>query len=214
MPYQNRVTPAGELIATAARGMYTGNRGRLHKEAVQIARHYEVRRWIMCRLDYPKPTHTVMAPQHYTHLFFLDEATALAAGHRPCAMCLHSRFTEFMTYWQETQPESGTAGQPKVDAVDRVLHGERLTETRQKRTYTASIDELPDGTFILFDAQQPFLMLGQQLLAWEPHGYTAAIVRPGERSVAVLTPPSIVTILAAGYRPMLHPSAASTTGSP
>lgn len=204
MPYQNRVTPAGELIATAARGMYTGNRGRLHKAAGQITRRYEVRRWIMCRLDYPKPTHTVMAPQHYTHLFFLDEATALAAGHRPCAMCLHARFTDFMACWQELHPETGQA---KVDAVDRVLHGERLTATRQKRTYAASLDELPDGTFMLLDAQQPLLVQGRQLLAWAPHGYTAALPRPRARIVEVLTPPSIVKILATGYRPALHPSA-------
>ncbi|HEY0603927.1 MAG TPA: hypothetical protein VGD58_13495 [Herpetosiphonaceae bacterium] len=215
MPYQNRVTPQGTLIAADARGMYTGNRGRLHAADGQITRQYEVRRWIMCRLDYPRPTHTVMAPQHYTHLFFLDEATALAAGHRPCSMCLHSRFKEFAAYWQTLHPEADGSAKPNVDTIDRRLHEERLTDARHKRTYAASLDELPDGAFILLEPQdQPLLVLGQQLLAWTPQGYTAAIARPSDRPVAVLTPPSIVAILAAGYRPALHPSAASAIGSP
>lgn len=212
MPYQNRVTPLGSLIATAARGIYTGNRGRLHQAGGHITRLYEVRRWIMCRLDYPRPTHSVMAPQHYTHLFFLDEATALAAGHRPCSLCLHARFKEFAAYWQALHPEADVAGQPRVDAIDRVLHAERLTDARHKRTYAASLAALPDGAFILLE-QEPFLVFGQDLLAWTPQGYRAAIARPADQTVAVLTPPSLVAMLAAGYRPALHPSAASATGS-
>lgn len=212
MPYQNRVTPSGTLIATSARGLYTGNRGRLHNEDRQVARLYEVRRWIMCRLDYPKPTHTVMAPQHYTHVFFLDEATALAAGHRPCALCLRSRFTEFLAYWREVHRADGRAEQGKVDAIDHALHAERLTEAKQKRIFAVPLDELPDGTFILLETQhQPFLVRGQHLLTWEPHGYTTAIERPADQSVAVLTPPSIVKMLAAGYPYTLHPSATATT---
>lgn len=214
MPYQNRVTPQGTLIATAARGMYTGNRGRLHTADGRITRPYEVRRWIMCRLDYPSPTHMVMAAQHYTHLFFLDEATALAAGHRPCSMCLHSRFKEWRQHWQAVHPEASGAGQPRVDAMDRVLHAERLTSARHKRTYTAALAELPDGALILLEAQdQPFLVHDRLLLAWTPQGYPAAIPRPADRAVTVLTPPSIVAILARGYRPALHPSAAAATSS-
>lgn len=212
MPYQNRVTPQGTLVATAARGLYTGNRGRLHQTGGHITRLYEVRRWIMCRLDYPRPTHTVMAPRHYTHLFFLDEATALAAGHRPCSMCLHARFKEFVAYWQAAHPETGGAGPPTVDAIDRVLHAERLTDARHKRTYPASLAALPDGAFILLE-RELFLSFGQQLLAWTPQGYTGASARPADQPVTVLTPPSLVAMLAAGYRPALHPSAASAASS-
>lgn len=208
MPYQNRVTPFGTLIADAARGLFTGNRGRIHRADGTIRRVYEVRRWIMCRLDYPRPSHAVMTPDRYTHLFFLDEATALAAGHRPCAMCIHARYRQFVAVWRDATGH--TAETIDAETIDRALHHERLTTDRHKRMHAAMIDDLPDGTICLLDdPHRPLLIIGESLLAWTPGGYTARVDRPRSRSVAVLTPPTIVRMLARGYAPALHDSAAA-----
>jgi hypothetical protein len=197
MPYQNRVNPCGMLIETSARGRFTGNRGHLHDEHKQIRRHYETPRWLMCRLDYPKPTHTVMALIGYTHLFFLDEPTALAAGHRPCALCMRSRFNQFRDYWMRVH---ASTTRPSAADIDAVLHEERITPEKHKRTYSASLTQLPSGCFVMLTgSDQPYLVQHDQLLAWQPDGYADALARPSDQTVTVLTPPSIVHMLAAGY---------------
>ena len=207
MPRQNRVTPFGEIIATPARGTLMGNRGRLHDAAGQIKRPYNGKRWIICRLRFKNRRRIIMAPHSYTELFFLDEATALAAGHRPCAECFRPRYNEFVASW--SQANSDLMGQTPLtaDRVDAILHQERLNATRQKMTYSASIVDLPDGSFITFDGQQAYLVLGDALLVWQPEGYGQRLARLLTGMVTVLTPHSVVKTLAAGYQPEIHASA-------
>ena len=218
MTYQNRVDPLGELFApdsTAIRGAWTGNRGRLHAPGGRIMRRYELKRWIYCRLDYARPSHRVMAPGRWTHLFFLDEATALAAGHRPCAFCLNPRFKTFQSAWARglaphlglpdlTAPESGFS----APAIDSILHAERLTKSGEKAVYRETLNRLPDGCFILIgDDPAPYLVLGDVLFGWTPSGYLPPRPRPHDIAVTVMTPASTVQALKAGFSPTLHPSA-------
>src|SRR4051794_9642506 len=153
MPHQNRVTPTGELIAVADRGTFTGNRGVLHDPAGRIVRQYQVRRWITCLLEFRGRHRTVLAPGRYTHLFFLDEATAFAAGHRPCAECRRADYQRFRQCWAAAQ---GLAELPGADAMDDVLHGERLPVAGRRRTVPVLFGDLPDGTFVAWpDSAQP-----------------------------------------------------------
>src|SRR5262249_30593666 len=136
MPLQNRVTPLGELIATCERGTFMGNRGVLHDAGGRIKRAWQLKRWIVCVLQFRGRKRTVRSPGRYTELFFLDEATALAAGHRPCAECRRERFNAFRKAWRS----AFTA----ADEIDQQLHGERIGPDRSKRLFQASLDELPN----------------------------------------------------------------------
>jgi hypothetical protein len=209
MPRQNRVTPSGEIIATSARGTLLGNRGCLHDEHQQIRRAYQLQRWIICRLEFKGRRHIIMTPGHYTELFFLDEATALAAGHRPCAECQRDRFNEFRAVWAQANADLGVKARPLATTLDAILHHERIDATGRKITYPDWLAALPDGTFVQqSDDPTAWLVLGDRLLAWSPFGYTQIVSRPaGETRVAVLTPRSIVRALASGYRAGVHPSA-------
>ena len=196
MPYQNRVTPLGELIATQERGLVYGNRGRLHDEHGVIRRQWQVKRWISCRLDFRgrRRAGGPMAPNRYTGLFFLDEATALAAGHRPCAECRNADYRSFLALTEA----SG------ADELDGRLHAER------GRLHEREPAELPDGAFVLLDGR-PWVVLGSELLRWTPGGYSERRPRPRGR-VEVITPPTTLRVLAAGWRgslPLIHPSRAS-----
>src|SRR5690349_3427993 len=144
MPRQNRVTPWGDLVATPERGTFLGNRGVLHDAAGQVVRPWQVKRWLVCVLEFRGRQRTVMAPGRYTELFFLDEATALAAGHRPCAECRHARFLEFCRAWGVTHP-GHRLRRPTADEIDTRLHAERVGPDRGKRSHAATLDELPDG---------------------------------------------------------------------
>lgn len=200
VPLQNRVTPFGELVAVPGRGMLMGNRGVLHDESRRIVRPFAVRRWIACVLDFRGRYRTVMTPRRYTELFFLDEATAFAAGHRPCAECRHADYVRFKTLW------ATTFGKPAgADEMDLILHAERL-DGRTKRTHRMPYRSLPDGTFVVEDGAAR-LVRGDELLAWTDAGYGERRVRPRRGSAHVLTPPSIVEVVRAGYRPALHPTA-------
>jgi hypothetical protein len=198
MPLRNRVTPLGELVAHPARGLVYGNRGCLHDADGRIRRAYAVRRWIACRLEFKDRRRTPkLQPGRFTELFFLDEATAFAAGHRPCAECRREDYNRFMAL----------VGASGADAVDARLHAERI-HGRDRRLHDAALDELPDGAFVLH-AGAPHLVLGDRLLAWSPAGYTAAQPRPSGRA-QLITPPSLVGVLRAGWEgavPLLHPSA-------
>lgn len=211
MPHQNRVNPFGQIVATTARGTYMGNRGCLHDDHTYPVRQYQSRRWIICLLDFKGRQRSPMPPGHYTSLFFLDEATALAAGHRPCAECQRSRFVSFRRHWAANSALAGSPA-PSVDTIDTALHRERLTDQRyrrdqRKRSYTAPLDHLPDGTFIcLAGAASPYLVLGSALYPWSFAGYGPPSARP-TATVQVLTPCSTVQALAHGYRPSLHPTA-------
>jgi hypothetical protein len=195
MPFQNRVTPLGELIATPERGLLYGNRGRLHDERGVIRRQWQLKRWISCRLEFRgrRRPGGPMAANRYTGLFFLDEATALAAGHRPCAECRNADYRSFLAL----------AGASRADELDERLHEER------GRLHAAEPAELPDGAFVALDGE-PWLVLGPKLLRWTPGGYTEQRPRPSS-GVDVVTPPTTLRVLGAGWSgdlPLLHPTAA------
>ena len=207
MPLQNRVTPLGELIATPERGLVYANRGCLHDAAGRIRNRFPTRRWIACRLEFrgrrrvPK-----MMPGRFTELFFLDEATALAAGHRPCRECRYRDYAHLTATWAELHP-----GQNGADAIDEQLDAERRDpRTKRRRFHGAPMDDLPDGTFLLHE-NEPHLVLGSELLRWSPAGYTNRRARPAGPALAtVITPPSLVALLATDRTPLVplvHPSA-------
>jgi len=185
-----------------------GNRGQLHDAHGAIRRPFLVQRWIICRLSFKGRRRQVMAPGQYTELFFLDEATALAAGHRPCAECQRPRFEHFRAVWAAANPRLAGGPRPPAPIIDAVLHAERLTPAGHKRTYSAPVARLPDGAFVLLPGDpRAYLVLGGALLRWSPFGYDGALPRPAAGTVRVLTPRSVVKTLAAGYMPGLHPRA-------
>ena len=202
MPLRNRVTPFGEIVAVAARGTLMGNRGVLHNAEREVVRDWQVRRWIACRLQFRGRHRQVMTPGTYTELFFLDEATALAEGHRPCAECRHADYLQFQAAWRSTHP-----GMPaSAAAMDIALHTERRVRPWHKRTYQAGMELLPDGSMVALDGVAWLLHAGR-LHAWSADGYVESRPRPTAAEVTVLTPPSILAVLRAGYRPGVHPSA-------
>jgi hypothetical protein len=205
---QNRVTPFGQIVAIPERGTFMGNRGVLHNAAGNIRRAWNVKRWLVCMLEFRGRKRAVMTPNSYTELFFLDEATALAAGHRPCAECRHARFLDFCNAWKRVHPEDGGSKRPTADEIDNRLHAERVAPDRLKRSYTGSLDELPDGVFVVIAAwgEQAYLVWGAHLLAWSPGGYRERRPRPKTAEVLILTPPSTVGAIRAGYCPEMHPS--------
>jgi hypothetical protein len=149
-----------------------------------------------------------MTPNRYTELFFLDEATALAAGHRPCAECRHSHFLAFCEAWKRAHPEGGRLGRPAADEIDNQLHAERVGAARSKRSFVASLSGLPDGVFVTLvsSAEEAYLVQGDCLLEWFPAGYGQRRLRPRNEPVRVLTPKSTVAAIQAGYVPEIHAS--------
>ncbi len=211
MARRNRVTPLSEFVADPARELVYGNRGCLHDATGQIRRRYAGRRWIACRLRFRGWHRTpLLQPGRFTELFFLDEATAMAAGHRACALCRREDYDCLVALWRELHP-----GQVGADAVDAQLHGERVAEgTRAQRHHDAALDDLPDGAFVLRDGA-PWLVRGDELLAWTPAGYGQRSARPAGTRAMVVTPPSLVEVLRSGWQgvvPLLHPSAERSGG--
>jgi hypothetical protein len=201
---QNRVTPLGDLIADPARGLVYGNRGCLHDDGGRIRRRYAVKRWIACRLEFQGWRRSpLLQPGRFTELFFLDEATAFAAGHRPCALCRREDYLRFTAIWERLHP-----GETEAGAIDARLHEERVAGPRAQRHHAARFEDLPDGVFVLRD-REPRLVLGDRLLRWTPAEYVDATTRPTGRA-EVVTPPSLVSVLRTGRQsavPFLHPSA-------
>jgi hypothetical protein len=191
MPFQNRVTPLGELVAIPERGLVYGNRGRLHDARGAIRRPWQLKRWISCRLEFRgryRPGGP-MAPGRYTGLFFLDDATALAAGHRPCAECRNADYRSFLAL----------TGAARADDLDDRLHEERLGPKPVR-----AVASLPDGAFVLV-GDEPWLVLRGELHRWTPAGY--ADRRPAAGRALLLTPPTSVGVLATDWRgsvPFLH----------
>ena len=203
MALQNRVDPFGELFVTPARGLFMGNRGgRFHTAAKTLtARRWVSRRWIFCVLDFGG-RHRDVWGRFYTELFFLDEPTAFAAGHRPCFECRRQEAEAFAGKWREAR---GLRMRPRAGEMDTVLHRQRL-DMRNKRMHQLAIDALPDGAFVALE-EGAFVTRGDALLRWTPHGYDARRARPLGISVDVLTPPAILAVLSAGYEPRWHPTA-------
>jgi hypothetical protein len=191
------VTPLGELVAHPARGLVYGNRGRLHDESGRIRRRYDGKRWIACRLEFRGwRRQPLLQPGRFTELFFLDEATAFAAGHRPCALCRREDYVRFGEIWSESHE-----GSPTADSIDAVLHGERLGARPD-----VEVADLPDGAFVLLEGE-PWLAHDGSLRRWTPGGYLEARARVAR--APLVTPPSLVAVLRAGWEgavPLLHPS--------
>jgi hypothetical protein len=209
VPLQNRVTPFGEIFASADRGGLMGNRGILHDDRKQLGTaRWRTKAWISCVLEWKGQRRAVMSPGRYTELFFLDEATSCAAGHRPCAQCRRRDYNRFVAAWRQAAA-IGEGTPVTASVIDTRLHAERVaSRTRGKITFTAPLDDLPDGTMVILpDAPlQALLVLGDALLPWSPQGYGAPVGKPFG-TAAVLTPSSMVGSFRAGYRPQLHGSA-------
>jgi hypothetical protein len=199
MALQNRVTPFGDLVAVEARGLLMGNRGRLHDGDRRIVRYAQGRRWIACLTSFRGRRRTVMTPGLYTELFFLDEAVALAAGHRPCAECRRDDYVRFRAAWAQVSEDTS------ADAMDLVLHADRLDGPRTKRTYREALGALPAGAYVEIDGRA-WLVWNGALRAWTAAGYTERRDAVGGE-VTVITPRSMVGVIRAGYRPAAHPSA-------
>jgi hypothetical protein len=205
MPLRNRVLPDGEIVALAARGTFMGNRGGvLHNDRREIIRPYASRRWITCVLEFRGRRRVVMSPGRYTELFFVDEAVALAAGHRPCAECRRARFNEFKEAWRRA--EKHPSGEfLYADEMDEALHPARIGKHRRKITYEAPLHSIADGCFVQIRGAS-YLVWGNALALWSPAGYTEKLPRPNELTVTVLTPEPIVRCIRNGYRPVIHES--------
>jgi hypothetical protein len=204
MPLQNRVTPQGEIVATSQRGLFTGNRGIIHDPATKtlLTRRWSSKAWIVCVCEFRGWRRAVMGGRSWTELFFLDEPTAFAAGHRPCFFCRREDASKFRAAWEK----GNGVGSVRAPDIDAVLHAERL-DGKAKRLHKLPMPpvSMPDGA-MLADAEHCYLMLGGKALLWSFSGYEPAPLPSGE--LLMLTPPSTLRALAAGYRPVLHPSAA------
>jgi hypothetical protein len=211
MPLQNRVLPTGEIVSHPARGLFMGGRGILHNECKRLGvARWRYQFWLICSLEYKGKRQEIMKPGRYTQLFFLDEAVALAAGHRPCALCRREAFNRFKTAWMAGQ------GLDCVLApdIDKRLHKERVvSRTRVQKRYVASLDGLPDGTYVFLtdESTQPYLVLGSRLFPFMHSRYGDPVDRIDSMDVQILTPASTVVALSSGYRPVVHPSAMSST---
>lgn len=198
-PLRNRVNPWGVIEAVASRGTWMGNRGVLHDETRTVVRPRSSRAWIICQLEFRGRRRELMTPGHYTELFFLDEATALAAGHRPCFECRRAAAEEFVRRW----------GGRLVGDVDRGLSEQRRVPRSGlldgKRAHLAVLGELPDGAMVDLDGAAWLLHEGQ-LVEWSHDGYRDTRRRAvGEDGTAwALTPPGTVRALRNGYRPVAH----------
>jgi hypothetical protein len=207
MPLQNRVTPFGQIIATPERGAWFGNRGCLHDATGRLRRDYATTRWIFCELQFGGRRRALLQPNHYTELFFLDEVTALAAGHRPCAECMRERFNRFRAAWAAANPHLTSTPKPAVAEWDKALHADRLRMKHERRLHRARVADLPNGAMLALD-DTAVLMWDGVPWAWSPSGYERWPRNP-PRYAEVLTPESIVRTLAGGYVPQVHPSVAS-----
>lgn len=203
---QNRLDPMGNLIKTKARGAWMGNRGGvLHNDQQNIVRQYKSKGWLICLLQFKGRQRKVMTPGLYTELFSLDEATAFAAGHRPCAECRRADFNRFRECWVAGNPEYGFTSKVLIGEIDNILQQERIDENGKKVSYyETQLSNLPDGVFISLN-DEPYLLYNKMLHRWTPFEYEERITVPlvtGDR-FQVLTPKSVVNAFRAGYVPMV-----------
>ena len=200
MPLQNRVTPFGEIVARPPRGLLMGNRGILHDAPGRLGkRRWTSKRWIICELEFKNRRTPLMKPGSYTVLFFLDEAVALAAGHRPCWECRRARYLRFQECWPE-------GSLPKASEMDRLLHAQRVdSDSRRQVGHARSFERLPSGAFVAHGGDA-WLVLDSKLARYTPAGYDRFIPRP-RGDATVLTPSASIEAMARGYSPVLHPSA-------
>jgi hypothetical protein len=203
MPLQNRVTPTGDIIATPHRGLFTGNRGIIHDPATKtlLRKRWSSPAWLTCTCEFRGRRREVMARRSWTELFFLDEATALAAGHRPCFYCRRDDANRFRAAWEKGNHVHGV----RMHDIDTVLHHERLDHGKKRlHALPVPLDQLPDGAMLQQGAESLLVTQGRALL-WSAAGYVAVEQQPDQATL--LTPPSTLRTMNAGYRPVLHPTA-------
>lgn len=206
MPLQNRVDPWGRLVAVNARGDFLGNRGILHDEGKNVVKPWAHQNWVTCELSFKGIRRNLFGANSYSELFFLDEATALAAGHRPCAHCRRQRYNEFKHFW------CVATGLPDVASVssqeiDKQLHSERVSRSREKIVFSDEFSTVPDGTLIEL-GELAYLVWGNHLHQWSHHGYVMTQPLPSQDQVVkILTPRTIVQMYRMGFMPLLHASA-------
>lgn len=206
-PLQNRVDPFGQLIRTSARGAWMGNRGLIHNEHQQIIRPFRLKAWITCLLEFKDRHRQVMTPNLYTELFFLDEATAFSAGHRPCAECRRADFNRFKAAWVAGNPSYMYNIKTPIGEVDEIMHRERMNPNGSKSTYRETLGDLPEGSFISYNGKPYLISYSKRVIEWTPFGYTDFIKIPLTTEVDVLTPKSLVNSFRCGYLPQIHESA-------
>ena len=201
MPLQNRVTPTGDIIATPHRGLFTGNRGIIHDPVTKtLTRRWAGKAWLTCVCEFRGRRRVVMGGRSWTELFFLDEATALSAGHRPCFFCRRDDALKFRAAWEQ----GNGVGDVPAREIDAVLHRERLSEGKKRlHALPVAVDELPDGAMVQQDGES-FLIARGRIWLWSPAGYREA--QDSIESAMLLTPPSTLRALSACYRPVLHTS--------
>lgn len=195
MPLQNRVQPTGDILAIPDRGRFMGNRGILHDDAQRLGHaRWRHKAWVTCVLSFKGRRRSLMQPNHYTELFFHDEAVALAAGHRPCGECRRADYNRFRDAAEIKGP---------IKDFDAMLHADRAMPRRYtQRRQHAALETLPDGVFVMAEDGRPALVWGDALLPFEPGGYRSPLKR-SKGIVTVLTPPALTTVLRAGYRPSI-----------
>jgi hypothetical protein len=200
MPMRNRVTPLGDIVAIELRGAWTGNRGILHV-GHEIVRFHRSDLWITCALQFKDWRMSQWQPGRYTALFFHDEAVALAAGHRPCALCRRPAYDAYRAAW------AGDGTAPLAKEIDHRLHAERIIRgTHRRQLHSRSWSSLPTGIFVLVD-DEPALVTSEAVVPWTTAGYGQARRRPTRGMVDVITPPSSVAVLSAGYEPQIDAAA-------
>jgi hypothetical protein len=207
MPLQNRVTPSGDIIATPHRGLFTGNRGIIHDPATKtLTRRWASQAWLTCVCEFRGRRREVMGGRSWTELFFLDEATAFAAGHRPCFFCRRHNAVRFRAAWEQ----GNGVTEVRARDIDAVLHRERLSGGKKRsHARTLPLEELPDGA-MLQEGTESFLIVQGRALLWSPSGYRKT--QNALQDAMLLTPPSTLRALSAVYRPVLHPSAVELMG--
>jgi hypothetical protein len=206
-PLQNRVDPFGRLIRTLARGAWMGNRGMIHNEHQQIIRSFRLKAWITCVLEFKDRHREVMTPNLYTELFFLDEATAFSAGHRPCAECRRADFNRFKAAWVRGNPLYMYHMKTPIGEIDEILHQERINMKEGKSTYGEKLVDLPQGSFIEYNGKPYMVVHSNRVIHWTSFGYTDCIKLPETTEVNVLTPKSVINTFRAGYLPQIHKTA-------
>jgi hypothetical protein len=205
-PLQNRVDPFGQLIRTTGRGAWMGNRGLIHNEHQQIIRPFRLKGWITCVLEFKGRHREVMTPNQYTELFFLDEATAFSAGHRPCAECRRADFNRFKAAWVQGNSLYMYNMKTPIGEIDEILQRERINPNGSKFTYNERLGNLPEGSFIEYNGKPYMIRNPNRVTHWTPFGYTDSIKLPLTTEVNVLTPKSIVNSFQSGYIPQTSES--------
>ncbi len=211
---RNRVDPWGDLIATRERGLFTGNRGCLVDDREQVVRHHQSSAWIVCRLSYRDQRVPLARPHAWTPIFFLDDAVALAAGHRPCAFCRRGDYLVYQRAVTDALRWDRPVPALEIDkrlAAERMKSGRGLERARDRRTCEAPARDLPDGTVIVVSGT-PTLLVGDRALTFSFAGWQPAGHRP-HGTATVLTPETSLLALKSGFPPVLHPSASDQPGA-